>query len=137
MNGLQRQAIGKAVQLGLLAALMGLLAACSALQLSAQPARPVPGGDVQRGAAAIRAYGCGSCHNIPGVAGADSMAGPPLDDWADRQYISGKLPNQPELLIQWVRFPQAIEPGGAMPNLDVTEQDARDISAYLFTLAGD
>jgi cytochrome c1 len=31
-------------------------------------------------------------------------------------------------------MPQAIEPGTAMPNLDVREQDARDIAAYLYTL---
>jgi cytochrome c2 len=137
MNGLQRQTIQKMVQVGLMVALMALLAACSSLQLSAEPVQVVPGGDPQRGAVAIQAYGCSSCHNIPGVAGADSMVGPPLDHWADRHYISGKLPNQPEFLIQWVRFPQAIEPGGAMPNMDVTEQDARDIAAYLFTLTRD
>lgn len=137
MNDYQRQRVHKASQLGLWVALAALLAACSTLQLSAEPALVVPGGDPQRGAVAIQAYGCGTCHTVPGVAGANSTAGPPLTDWADRHYISGKLPNEPEFLIQWVRFPQAIEPGGAMPNMGVTEQDARDISAYLFTLTRD
>jgi cytochrome c2 len=92
------------------------------------------GGDARRGAEAIRAYGCDACHTIPGIVTANALVGPPLDGWADRRYIAGKLPNEPELLVQWIRYPQAIEPGTAMPNLGVTEQDARDISAYLFTL---
>lgn len=95
------------------------------------------GGDPRRGAAAIRAYGCDACHTIPGIVTANALVGPPLDKWGDRQYIAGKLPNEPELLIQWIRFPQAIEPGTAMPNMGVTEQDARDIAAYLFTLRRD
>jgi cytochrome c1 len=97
----------------------------------------VAGGDPRRGAAAIRAYGCDSCHKIPGIVTANALVGPPLDQWADRHYIAGKLPNEPQFLIQWIRYPQAIEPGTAMPNLGVTEQDARDIGAYLYTLRRD
>jgi cytochrome c551/c552 len=115
---------------------MALLAGCTLGRLSAQPAHTVAGGEAQRGAVAIRNYGCGACHRIPGIAGAISMAGPPLDDWAQRRYIAGKLPNQPQNLIQWIRFPQAIAPGSAMPDLNVSEADARDISAYLFSLTG-
>ncbi len=65
------------------------------------------------------------------------MVGPPLDDWSERRFIAGSFPNEPEMLVQWIRFPQAIEPGNAMPNMGVTEQDARDISAYLYTLGDD
>ena len=113
---------------------MAMLVGCTMLQAAAAPNTMVPGGDPQRGARAIQNYGCGACHNIPGIPGAEAYVGPPLDAWAERHYISGKLPNQPEHLIQWIQFPQAIEPGNAMPNMGVTEQDARDISAYLFTL---
>lgn len=91
-------------------------------------------GDTARGVKELQAYGCGSCHVIPGVPGAVSYVGPPLTDWADRHYIAGSLSNTPENLIRWVREPQAIEPGTAMPNLGVTEQAARDMSAYLYTL---
>jgi cytochrome c1 len=38
------------------------------------------------------------------------------------------------MLIRWIETPQAIEPGTAMPNLGVTEQRARDMAAYLYTL---
>jgi cytochrome c1 len=39
--------------------------------------------------------------------------------------------------LRWLQVPQEIEPGSVMPNLDVTEQAARDMSAYLYTLRGD
>lgn len=118
-------------------AVMALLSGCMGRLPRAAEAQSVVGGDAQRGREAARLYGCGSCHVIPGVVGANALVGPPLNSWADRRYIAGKLPNQPTFLIQWIRFPEAIEPGTAMPNMDVTEQDARDISAYLYTLQRD
>lgn len=94
----------------------------------------VPGGDPKRGEVALQTYGCGACHVIPGVPGAVSYVGPPLDAWAERHYIAGTLLNTPNNLIAWLREPQAVEADTAMPNLGVTEQDARDMSAYLYTL---
>jgi cytochrome c1 len=60
--------------------------------------------------------------------------GPPLNAWSERQYIAGNLQNQPDNLIAWIMNPQAIEPGTAMPNMNIDEQEARDIAAYLYTL---
>jgi cytochrome c len=119
------------------ALLLCLLTACVAPGQELAGAERVPAGDPERGWQAIQTYGCHSCHQIPGVPGANSFVGPPLVAWAARQYIAGKLPNEPDYLVQWIRFPQAIEPGTAMPNMGVTEQDALDISAYLYTLQND
>jgi cytochrome c1 len=94
----------------------------------------VPGGDPGRGEVAIRSYGCGACHVIPGIRGARGMVGPPLTGFAQRIYIAGEVTNTPEHLVTWIQVPQSIEPGTAMPNLGVTEQQARDIAAYLYTL---
>jgi cytochrome c2 len=94
----------------------------------------VMGGDEERGAVAIRSYGCGACHTIPGISGARGMVGPPLTSWSRRVYIAGKLPNSPDNLIRWVMDAHSVEPGTAMPDLGVTEQQARDIAAYLYTL---
>jgi cytochrome c2 len=94
----------------------------------------VPGGDPDRGRAALRAYGCDACHSIPGIRSAQADVGPPLVDFAYRQFIAGELPNSATNLVHWIRFPQEVEPGTAMPNLGVTEQDALDIAAYLATL---
>ena len=97
----------------------------------------MPGGDVARGELLLRDYGCHACHVIPGVAGANALVGPPLTAWAKRHYIAGSLTNTPENLIEWLQYPQRVEPGTAMPDLGVTEQDARDMGAYLYTLTAD
>jgi len=97
----------------------------------------VAGGDPERGRAVAMNHGCGACHVIPGVRGATSWAGPPLMEWARRGYLAGHLPNSPENLVAWLRDPQAIAPGSAMPNLGLTEAEARDAAAYLFTLGTD
>lgn len=99
-----------------------------------ETARHLTGGEPERGRALIRGYGCQTCHTIPGVPGADGMVGPPLDRIASRTYLAGRLPNSPQNLMRWIRDPQGIEPGTAMPNLHVSEKDGRDIAAYLYTL---
>jgi cytochrome c len=94
----------------------------------------VPDGDPKQGAILLSAHGCGSCHTIPGVSGANGTIGPPLTHYSRRVYIAGKLPNRLENLIRWIRSPQSIEPGTAMPNLPVNEAEARVMAAYLYTL---
>ncbi|HET7601015.1 MAG TPA: c-type cytochrome [Gemmatimonadales bacterium] len=106
----------------------------SASPMSADPKREVPGGDADRGKRDIAAFGCGSCHTIPGVRGAKGLVGPPLIKFARRTFIAGEVPNTAEYLVRWIEMPQAIEPGTAMPNLGVSEGRARDIAAYLYTL---
>lgn len=99
-----------------------------------KPLIDVPGGDAESGRAAIQRYGCMSCHTVPGVPGAHGTVGPPLTDFGNRSYIAGILPNNPENLIHWIQHPQDVLPGNAMPELGVTDSDARDIAAYLYTL---
>ena len=101
------------------------------------PAPVLAGADAARGAALVDAYGCGSCHVVPGVRGARGVAGPPLDRWARRDFIAGALPNTPANLVLWIVEPGAVEPGTAMPDVGASEADARDMAAYLFTLRGD
>lgn len=115
-------------------AMLFVVAAASCSQGSVRPRHEVEGGDVERGRVRIAAYGCGSCHAIPGVPGANATIGPPLDAYAERTYIAGSLRNRPDALVRWIMNPQAIEPGTAMPDLGVSEQDARDIAAYLYSL---
>jgi len=92
------------------------------------------GGDPARGAAALRRYGCDTCHTIPGVQTAQATVGPPLTAIAVRTYLAGELPNNPANMQEWIRHPRAVEPRTAMPDTGVTEADGRDIAAYLYTL---
>jgi cytochrome c2 len=97
--------------------------------------RDLPGSQPDRGQEALRSrYGCGACHVIPGVPGAQGQVGPPLTQFARRSLIAGRLPNTAENLVAWIRTPQDFEPGTGMPNLGVGEADARDMAAYLYTL---
>lgn len=115
-------------------AISALAAGCADVSRAAQVEVTVPGGDPQLGATLIQQWGCGSCHVIPGVKGADGLVGPPLSNFASRAYIAGQLPNNPDDLIRWIMDPQAVEPGTAMPNLSVSEDVARHMAAYLYTV---
>lgn len=93
-------------------------------------------GDAEHGRRLAASYGCTACHDIPGAAhgeGPTAVMGPSLAGWATHTTIAGVLENNPDQLRLWLRAPQAIKPGDAMPDLNVSDSDARDISAYLFT----
>ena len=93
------------------------------------------GGEPARGHALIQRYGCGSCHVIPGVAGANGHVGPSLADFRDRSYVAGVLPHSPENVMRWIEDPQKVDSLTAMPKLGVSHGEARDITAYLYALA--
>ncbi len=94
----------------------------------------ISGAQPERGPALIQYYGCSACHTVPGVAQASGTVGPPLTQFGQRAYIAGILYNNPDNLMLWLRDPQRVVPGNAMPNTGVTARDARDIAAYLYTL---
>jgi cytochrome c2 len=91
-------------------------------------------GNAERGALYIEQNGCGSCHVIPGIDGARGLVGPPLDYMGKRVFIAGLLRNTPANMVTWLRDPQEIVPGNAMPDMGLSEEQARDITAYLYTL---
>jgi len=93
-----------------------------------------PEGAAQRGRAAIQQYACSTCHVIPGIRGPDAQVGPALRGIAEQLYLAGVLLNTPTHMVEWLRHPQMVKPLSAMPDLGVTEHDARDIAAYLYTL---
>lgn len=119
-----------------LAAMM-LLAGCSEEPTSdagCKDARCVISGDAQRGKSIIAEIGCGVCHSIPGVSGAHGIVGTPLRDFARRQLIAGSIPNDPDMLVQWIRDAPSLAPNTGMPSLPLTEKEASDVAAYLYTL---
>ena len=97
-------------------------------------AEQLTSGKVDDGERSLQRYGCGACHRIRGVDGADGQVGPPLTGIAIRSQIAGRLVNRPDNMILWIRHPQQVDPGNGMPDLAVTEQDARDMAAYLYAL---
>jgi cytochrome c len=90
--------------------------------------------DPELGRQKIVSYGCGNCHRIPGIRGARGEAGPPLTTFARQSFIAGAVANTPINLATWIKDPQSIDPGTAMPMLGVSQDDARHIAAYLYSL---
>jgi cytochrome c oxidase subunit 2 len=108
-------------------------------QQSGAPGPPPAAGGaglVDQGRALIAQKGCGGCHTIPGVQGANGVIGPNLAGIASRNPVAGgAVPNTgPDDLKKWIMNPQALKPGTAMPNLGLSDADATSIVAYLETL---
>jgi cytochrome c1 len=97
------------------------------------PSTSATGGNPQRGLSTISSYGCGACHWIDGVPNADGLVGPSLQRIGERSYIAGRLANTPENLELRIRHPREVDLHTAMPELGVTQLEARDIVAYLYT----
>ena len=132
-DGWRKSEAVKLVAACVFACALAALTSCQQVELE-RKAEAMTGGSPQRGKAAISKYGCGTCHTIPGVRGASALVGPNLEQVASRMYVAGVLPNTPDNMIRWIQHPRDVDPLTAMPNLGVTDQDARDIAGYLYTL---
>jgi len=91
-------------------------------------------GSAERGRVTMKIYGCGKCHTVPGIRGANGVVGPPLESVGRRTYMAGNFPNTPDTLTRWIIDPQAMKPKTAMPSLGLSEAQSRDVAAYLETL---
>ena len=115
--------------LAALAPLLGL-AACKAPPDERQH---VSQANAERGRAAIERSGCGACHAIPGV-WPQGAVGPALALFSRQTLIAGQLPNRPDVLASFIRDAPRLLPGTGMPAMPLTEEEARDAAAYLYTL---
>lgn len=99
-----------------------------------EPPRQIAGADPDRGLAVMERVGCAACHRIPGVDWPQGTVGAPLDGFADRPLIAGRFPNQPATLTRWLRDAPSLSPESGMPPMPISEAEARDVAAYLYTL---
>jgi hypothetical protein len=65
---------------------------------------------------------------------ANGKVGPRLGRLREQGDVAGVLPNSPQNLTYWIMHPREADPKTAMPELGVTEEDARDLAAYLLGL---
>jgi cytochrome c2 len=107
-----------------------MLAACG----GNEDERKVVGGEAAAGKRLVTQYQCGACHTIKDIQGAAGEAGPNLEGFGKLSYIAGRIPNQPDRLVAWLIDPPALKPGTAMPAMGLTEQEARHMAAFLYTL---
>lgn len=115
--------------------MIGLASAGLAACVEKGPDGPqIAGADPARGLTLVESHGCGTCHVIPGVDWPRGQVGGSLKGFASRTLIAGKLPNQPDVLVRWLRDPPALSPDTAMPATGLTDAQARDVAAYLYAL---
>jgi sulfur-oxidizing protein SoxX len=108
-----------------------VLAACADKTL---PPRQLAGADPNRGREIAERTGCGACHEIPGVPWPRGRVGGSLAGFGDRPMIAGHIPNQPDALVRWLQAPPSLAPATGMPPSGLTDVEARDVAAFLYTL---
>ena len=123
---------GQGAQLAVLLLVALALAGCEEPEIP--QSHRVIDGDPNAGAHLIGDYGCPACHTIPGITRADGIVGPTLEGFGQRVYIAGVYPNTPDNLVRWIMEPPEMVPATAMPDMNVPEDQARHIAAYLYTL---
>jgi cytochrome c1 len=90
--------------------------------------------DLGNGRRLVVDKGCAACHTFPDVAWPRGGLGPDLHNFGSQGLIAGQLPNQPGVLMQFVRNAPAYVPGTAMPAIPMSDQESRDVTAYLLQL---
>ena len=94
---------------------------------------PEPTGDAAAGKDLFTRHACVGCHTIRGVA--SGALGPDLTHFGSRALFgAGLWPTTAESVAAWIKDPPALKPGSRMPNLGVTDADARALALYLTSL---
>jgi cytochrome c oxidase subunit II len=71
------------------------------------------------------------CHAISGTE-AKGQVGPDLTHFLSRQRFAGeRLDNTQENVARWLKNPQEIKPGCHMPNMQLTDDEVKSLTAYL------
>jgi cytochrome c1 len=53
---------------------------------------------------------------------------------AQRVFIAGVAPNTPDVMVRWLRDPPSVDTLTAMPMLGLSDAEARDAAAFVYTL---
>jgi cytochrome c oxidase subunit 2 len=100
----------------------------------AQNARRPTGPDAIAGSHLFQTSQCSSCHQIRGTA-ANGQIGPDLTHGGSRTTLAGYvLDNTPPEMRKWIENPQHFKPGAKMPDLGLSAQEVRQLTAYLESL---
>ncbi|MCA9630497.1 MAG: c-type cytochrome [Myxococcales bacterium] len=100
---------------------------------------PLAGASLDKGRKLIEEKGCGSCHVMSGVPAFMTKPDPKTADEntrrgqalaPDLRWARDKFPVQN--LIAWIKDPKSIKPDTRMPVTTLTNDEARDIAAYIY-----
>jgi cytochrome c oxidase subunit II len=97
------------------------------VQAASAPAGPL----ASQGARLFQEKTCMKCHTISGT-NAKGQVGPDLTHFLSRQRFAGeRLDNTQENVARWLKNPQEIKPGCHMPNMQLTDDEVKLLTAYL------
>lgn len=110
-----------------------LIAGCGLMSRD-DPRVDATGGNIERGKELARTNGCIVCHSVPDEGWVQDGYGPDLEGFANNRHIAGQAVNEPDTLIAFLMSPQSVVPGTSMPTVGLTEDEARDIATWLYSL---
>lgn len=85
----------------------------------------------EKGKHLLQSKTCLSCHRLRGLQ-QQAGSGPDLTNLHSRQFMAGGvLSVSPKNVKKWLLDPDAIKPGTLMPNFQLSQQEASDLTAYL------
>lgn len=125
------------------AAAMACNQAASSPQMRSSARQPLPAltpapnvtGSPEKGRQLFLTKPCVQCHTVAGLTQAPVLVGPPLNNMALRPTIAGEtIPNNPGNMAKWLMDPPSMKPGTPMPVLGLTEQEAQDLTAFLYAM---
>ena len=93
------------------------------------------GGDAARGKELVGTIGCKGCHVVGDDIRMRQARGFSYDIAPELTRAGSKL--DPDWIFEWIKNPRSFRPTTRMPSLRLTDQEARDIVAYLITLKDD
>lgn len=102
----------------------------------------------QQGVNVVLQRGCGGCHTIPNIPGAQGTIGPNLGPHdqvppVNQRPMIATFPNgtvannSVDDLSKWIMNPQALKPGTAMPTLGLSQDEATAAAAFLYSIGPD
>ena len=94
-----------------------------------------PGGTASRGKEIVETVGCLGCHTIGDQTKVREARGTSYDIAPELTRVGSKV--RPDWIYDWVRNPRHYNPTTKMPNLRLTDAEARDVTAYLVTMKDD
>ena len=90
------------------------------------------GGDATRGKQVVETVGCLACHAVGENTKIREVRGTSYDIAPELTRVGSKV--NADWLYNWVKNPRNYNPTTKMPSLRLTDQEARDVTAYLMTL---
>jgi cbb3-type cytochrome oxidase cytochrome c subunit len=90
------------------------------------------GGNAAKGKEIVESVGCLACHSVGDQTKVRALRGSSYDIAPELTRVGSKV--TPDWIYDWIRNPRHYNPTTKMPNLRLTEGEARDVTAYLSSL---